>query len=416
MGKVTVSNEASVDTPSSGNTTLFIDSTTKTLKSTDDAGSTTAYGSGGGGNSFETMSCPSGTNPVADSSTDTLNLTSADSKLTITGTAGTDTIDFAVVESAIDHDALTNFVSGEHILHSGVDIGTSATSGLSGGGDISSTRALVVDPSLANAGTVASLDEILVADVGSSDALIKVTAQSIADLGGGGLTAPLTANTMYKLAEAEFLPVLNGNSMVGDSWLAQGSSATASFDAALNSPTSPGVFRVGSGTSSSWARVYLNSNSSLEVGTSPYMVTALWKLSAIPDATDNFEFATGFSDNVMGSGTDKCLIGADISISATNFSIDCGNGTDSEVDTGIAMDTNYHVFQVYMRSATSCLFYIDGVEVHEETTNFPSGDVSAYLASYRWIAGAARYGAIDYGRLDASFTSNRGVWKDPSTI
>lgn len=47
-------------------------------------------------NSFETINCPAGTDPVADSSTDTLNLTSADSSVVITGNATTDTVDFSV--------------------------------------------------------------------------------------------------------------------------------------------------------------------------------------------------------------------------------------------------------------------------------------------------------------------------------
>lgn len=51
--------------------------------------------SGGGGNSFETMNAPSGTDPVADSATDTLNITCAGG-LTCTGTAGTDTLDFTI--------------------------------------------------------------------------------------------------------------------------------------------------------------------------------------------------------------------------------------------------------------------------------------------------------------------------------
>lgn len=52
-------------------------------------------------NSFETINCPAGTDPVADSATDTLNLTTSDSKITITGTAGTDTIDFTAPTLAI---------------------------------------------------------------------------------------------------------------------------------------------------------------------------------------------------------------------------------------------------------------------------------------------------------------------------
>jgi len=56
--------------------------------------------SGGSGNSFETISVPAGTNPVADSSTDTLTITETDTPLIITGTAGTDTIDITTIDCA----------------------------------------------------------------------------------------------------------------------------------------------------------------------------------------------------------------------------------------------------------------------------------------------------------------------------
>lgn len=47
-------------------------------------------------NVFQTIAVPAGTNPAADSSTDTLNLTTAGGRMTITGTAGTDTVDFDI--------------------------------------------------------------------------------------------------------------------------------------------------------------------------------------------------------------------------------------------------------------------------------------------------------------------------------
>ena len=51
-----------------------------------------------GGNSFETISVPAGTNPVADSATDTLTVTDT-GPVVVTGTAGTDTIDIDVTTS-----------------------------------------------------------------------------------------------------------------------------------------------------------------------------------------------------------------------------------------------------------------------------------------------------------------------------
>lgn len=59
-----------------------------------------ALGSGGGGNSFETINAPSGTDPVADSSTDTLNLASGAAALSITGDSATDTITLDIAGTA----------------------------------------------------------------------------------------------------------------------------------------------------------------------------------------------------------------------------------------------------------------------------------------------------------------------------
>lgn len=95
-----------------------------------------------GGDAFITINCPVGTDPVA-SGADTLNLASADTKLTITGDSGTDTVTIAVIEDQIDHDALTNFASDEHVAHSGVTL--TAGNGLSGGGTIASSRIFNLD-------------------------------------------------------------------------------------------------------------------------------------------------------------------------------------------------------------------------------------------------------------------------------
>jgi hypothetical protein len=64
---------------------------------------------GGAGNSFETITTPGGTSPVADSSTDTLSL--AGSGITITGNSTTDTITFALTNdfgSSIDSSEITD--------------------------------------------------------------------------------------------------------------------------------------------------------------------------------------------------------------------------------------------------------------------------------------------------------------------
>lgn len=68
------------------------------LTSTHAFGCETDQTGGGGGNSFTTMDAPAGTDPAADSATDTLAL-AATAPLTITGNSTTDTLTFAVSDA-----------------------------------------------------------------------------------------------------------------------------------------------------------------------------------------------------------------------------------------------------------------------------------------------------------------------------
>ena len=67
-------------------------------------------------------------------------------------------------ETDIDHDVLTNFVSNEHINHSGVDI--TAGEGLSGGGDLTTSFSINLDiDSLSTKTEVTSGDYLCFYDV-----------------------------------------------------------------------------------------------------------------------------------------------------------------------------------------------------------------------------------------------------------
>lgn len=100
---------------------------------------------------------------------------------------GADTISAVVLPAGVDHDALLNFVANKHIDHSAVSIGTAANSGLSGGGDITTSRSLVVDitGTSALAATPDATDEILIWDT-SASARKKVTvAELLAGVAAG---------------------------------------------------------------------------------------------------------------------------------------------------------------------------------------------------------------------------------------
>lgn len=91
-------------------------------------------------------------------------------------TDGTPSITATVLPAGVDHNSLLNFVANKHIDHSAVQIATaSATSGLAGGGDITTTRNLVVDINGTTAETVAdNADKVLIYD-NSATALKSMT-------------------------------------------------------------------------------------------------------------------------------------------------------------------------------------------------------------------------------------------------
>jgi len=98
-------------------------------------------GSSSNVNSFSIIQTPAGTSPVADSSDDTLTLTSSDSSLTITGNSTTDTVDFIVNMASVgDVDgpasstdsavALFNGTTGKIIKNSSIIVSSGAISGV----------------------------------------------------------------------------------------------------------------------------------------------------------------------------------------------------------------------------------------------------------------------------------------------
>ncbi len=95
--------------------------------------STISGGGGGTSNSFETWNAPAGTDPVADSAADTINFTGG-SGITITGDAGTDTIDIAAHEAVTlggSLDYLT--IAGQIITRAAIDLATDVTGELPDG-------------------------------------------------------------------------------------------------------------------------------------------------------------------------------------------------------------------------------------------------------------------------------------------
>jgi hypothetical protein len=115
------------------------------------------------------------------------------------------TISAVVLPAGVDHDALQNFVANEHVDHSSVSIETQANSGLGGGGNITASRQLIVSPMNAALVSAALGDHVLVADASDSDALKRVSVQTIVDLAGAGSAGDI-AETSFSIANDQSTP------------------------------------------------------------------------------------------------------------------------------------------------------------------------------------------------------------------
>lgn len=118
---------------------------------------------------------------------------------------GANTISAVVLPAGVDHDALSNFVANKHIDHSTVNINTASLSGLAGGGDITTSRSIVVNPNNATLVTAALGDEVLISDASDSNALKKVTVQTIVNLAGAGSIGDI-AETSFSVANNQASP------------------------------------------------------------------------------------------------------------------------------------------------------------------------------------------------------------------
>lgn len=200
-------------------------------------------------NSFETINCPAGTDPVADSSTDTLNLTSADSSVTITGNSTTDTVDFSVNAANKTLSNLTNptAVNRDLVGTTGTDWviqtsngGASASFGVTvKSGDSTDSSSGGIDLTTGSASTSSSTGYIA-AYTGNNSGGTTGDVQFSTGSAGSGTSGTITINSGV------------GNTASGDVFLISGSSTTVSGDITLSTGNSSagnsGVINLNTGT------------------------------------------------------------------------------------------------------------------------------------------------------------------------
>jgi hypothetical protein len=194
----------------------------------DDADNTLDFAvTGGGGNAFTTINCPSGTDPVADSASDTLNLT-AGSGITITGNSTSDTITiastavlsqtyvisdskrFETSNLALDAGAHYTF-GGEHTTKSGMVQNEVTPSGFTS--PISLRGAIYVRPNQSGTYTFRNCSSIV---TGTSGASVLLALYKASPCGSTEYAGTLVASGSHDLTG-------NGNNICTNWTLAEGS-------------------------------------------------------------------------------------------------------------------------------------------------------------------------------------------------
>lgn len=130
-------------------------------------------------NSFSTIAVPAGTNPVADSSTDTLTLATANGLLSISGDATTDTITFTVNNASIDHGNLAGLADDDHAQYA-------LLAGRSGGQTLNGGTAAADDLILASTNNASPSNTSLIEfRSGNTAAVARITPDNYLGQGGG---------------------------------------------------------------------------------------------------------------------------------------------------------------------------------------------------------------------------------------
>jgi hypothetical protein len=135
-------------------------------------------------------------------------------------------------DSAIVHDNLSGFVSNEHIDHSGVSI--TAGAGLTGGGDITSTRDIAVG---AGTGVTVNADDIAIGQDVATSADVEfnsVTADIIGDI-RGATKFTAKADVALNKGDAVYISGVSGNTPTVDIADANDASKMPSFGLAGSS-------------------------------------------------------------------------------------------------------------------------------------------------------------------------------------
>ena len=192
--------------------------------------------------------------------------------------------------------------------------------------------------------------------------------------GGGGFPDPVT--------DFEFYDEFIYNTFINENW--EQLSGTGTWDVTI-SAIGGIVGRNTSGETSSGGGLRLNQNSLCDV-TKDFLLR--WRARSVDVsllATRLGFYPANFSTSVgtfpFGTEpTNRIVFAHNGTEVDTNWRAVTNNGESTSTDTGVAVDTTFHVFEIN-RSGSTITFLIDGSQVAQHTTNLPTGNLQLFYYS-----------------------------------
>jgi len=152
------------------------------------------------------------------------------------------------------------------------------------------------------------------------------------------------------------------------------------------------------GTGTGGYSIFYSALTAFRLGDGQHRIGFAFRMaSAIPDATNDYLIFMGLDLDNNSPGTYLTGFFADRTLSTTNwYARSRRASSDTDTDTGVAMDTSWHAFEVLINTDnTSHTYYIDGVLVATHTTNMPNAAMGLKIITTR-VAGAARNNYLDW--------------------
>ncbi len=123
--------------------------------------------------------------------------------------------------------------------------------------------------------------------------------------------------------------------------------------------------------------VNLTVGGSFYLGDGTYNFYVFAQINTLGTVTNNFTATIGFmSTSTAGTFTNGCYFTYNYNVNGGKWQTNCTSASTSTTnDSGITLDTNWHLYQVSVNAAaTSVSFYIDGVQTSGSpiTTHIPN--------------------------------------------